>query len=59
MMKKLAGIVVFVVGLLLFYGVGNVDDFPDWGDQDSPANASPSLSILLLIRSRTRRFRIW
>ena len=41
MMKKLAGIVVFVVGLLLFYGVSNVDVFPGWGDPDSPANASP------------------
>ena len=41
MMKKLAGIVVFMVGLLLFYGVSNVDDFPGWGDPDSPANASP------------------
>ena len=58
-MKKLAGIVVFMVGLLLFYGVSNVDDFPGWGDPDSPANASPSLSILLLIRSRTPRFQIW
>lgn len=40
-MKKLAGIVVLFVGLLLLYGVSSVEDFPSWGDPDSPANASP------------------
>ena len=58
-MKKLAGIVVFVVGLLLFYGVSNVDDFPGWGIQIHLQMLPPSLSILLLIRSRTPRFQTW
>ncbi|MBT4225394.1 MAG: hypothetical protein HOD72_13120 [Opitutae bacterium] len=40
-MKKLAGIVVFTVGLILLYGVSSLDDFPSWGTPDSPANKSP------------------
>ena len=40
-MKKMAGIVVLIVGLILLYGVSAPDDFPSWGAPDSPANGSP------------------
>ncbi len=40
-MKKLAGIVVLIVGFLLLYGVSDREDFPSWGDSNSPANDSP------------------
>ena len=39
-MKKVAFVVVLVVGLLLLYGVSDPEDFPGWGDPDSPASAS-------------------
>jgi multicomponent Na+:H+ antiporter subunit B len=40
-MKLLTGIVCGFVGLLLLYGVSDPDDFPAWGDPNSPASTSP------------------